>query len=253
MTSRRLTGPRKPLAEDLEPIKQQVVRLRARAGSVPVWLLILAVVVLVLTTLDVANQGALTSLDHAVSRRMVRLGLEHHLWAKRVVYLLTLFGQRGSVLVLTIPIVAYLVWRLRSVEPAMRYLLALVALTVAVYALKDGLHRTAPPVDILHTATGASFPSGHLANAVLIWGLLSYSVRSLDPQLLLVRVLNVVRFVGPVCVVIGMTLLNYHWISDFVAGACIGVILLAGVTHPVLGGIAQRMDRRVWPSASLAH
>jgi undecaprenyl-diphosphatase len=128
----------------------------------------------------------------------------------------------------------------------MRYLLALLALTAAVYAFKDALHRTAPPVDVLHTADGASFPSGHLANAVLIWGLLWSCAHVSEVPSALTRVLSVVRIVGPVAVVVGMTLLDYHWISDFIAGACIGVILLAGATHPGLARLAPPIDRLIW-------
>jgi membrane-associated phospholipid phosphatase len=225
--------------------------VRLRFGPVPIWLVVLSAVVLVATTLDVANHGVLTTIDHAVSRRMVRLGVAHNVWAKRAIYVLTLFGQRGTVLVLTVPTVAYLVWRLRTIEPAVRYLLALPALTVAVYALKDTLHRTAPPVDMLHTADGASFPSGHLANAVLIWGVLWWCAHALGAPQPLTRVLGIVRVIGPISVVVAMTLLNYHWISDFIAGACVGVILLAGVTHPVWRRLARRFDRVIWPTATL--
>jgi membrane-associated phospholipid phosphatase len=228
------------------------VRLRSKLGIVPVWLVGLACLVLLLTTLDVAHQGALTVFDHAVSRRMVQWGVRTHTWSRRPVYVLTLFGQRGTVLVLTVPIVGYLVWRARSIEAAVRYVVALLALTAAVYALKDAVHRTAPPTDLLHVSSGASFPSGHLANAVLIWGLLWASARELDPNLVLTRALNVVRIVGPICVVIAMTLLDYHWISDFIAGGCVGVILLAVVTHPGWRRLAVRLDRLIWPSAKLA-
>ena len=123
-------------------------------------------------------------------------------------------------LIVTIPASLYLCWRARSVDRSCATSVALVALTVVVYAVKDGVGRTAPPVDLLHTAAGQSYPSGHLANAVLVWGWLWWSARGVDPTALLTRVLDVVRLAGPVCVVVGMTLLDYHWISDFVAGAC---------------------------------
>jgi undecaprenyl-diphosphatase len=206
----------------------------------------LAAVVLTLTTLDVAHRGLLTGFDHRVSRAMLRLGIDHRLGLKILVYPLTLFGQRFPVLLITIPTICYLVWRGRSVEPAIRYGVALVALEVAVYALKDGLRRTAPPVDTIHTSAGASFPSGHLANAILVWGLAWWCARALQPHARLTDALRATWIVGPICVIVGMTLLDYHWISDFIAGACIGAILLAGVTTAGWGRIAAPIDRLVW-------
>jgi membrane-associated phospholipid phosphatase len=40
-----------------------------------------------------------------------------------------------------------------------------------------------------------------------------------------------------------MTLLDYHWISDFVGGACVGVVLLVLAQLPVWSGVGQRVDR----------
>ena len=226
---------------------------RLRVGVVPVWLLLAVGVVLALTTLDVANHGMLTVIDHAVSRRMTHWDLRHRRWSLSLIYPLTLFGQRGTVLAVTIPTVAYLVWRSRSTDPGVRYLLALASLAGAVYAVKDLLHRTAPPTDLLHTAAGASYPSGHVANAVLVWATVWYSARAIDPDWVLTRALDLVRRVGPVAVMIGMTLLDYHWVSDFIAGACIATILLALVTHPAWRRWSRYLDRQIWRSVRPAH
>jgi membrane-associated phospholipid phosphatase len=42
-----------------------------------------------------------------------------------------------------------------------------------------------------------------------------------------------------------MTLLNFHWISDFIGGACIGIALLPVVTLPIWADVAGRIDRRL--------
>lgn len=173
------------------------------------------------------------------------------MWLKRAVYLLTYFGQRGPVLIVTVPTVAFLCWRARSLELALRYVTGLVALTVLVYAAKDGVGRTAPTVDQLHTSSGQSYPSGHLATAVLVWWLLWFYLRGLDPAAPLTRVLSVVRLAGPLCVIAGMSLLDYHWQSDFIAGACIGIVLLGFVTLPVFATLSGRLDERIWPASSV--
>jgi membrane-associated phospholipid phosphatase len=223
-----------------------VAVLRRRSGIVPVWLVLIACVIVALTTADVLHRGALTTFDHEFSRRMVSLHLHSRVWPKRAVYLLTLFGQRGTVLVLTVPTVAYLAWRARSVEPIVRYVLALLAMTVAVYLVKDLVGRTAPTVDLLHTSAGESYPSGHLANAIVVWWLVWFVSRNVDAGTALTRLLSVIRWLGPICVVIGMSLLDYHWVSDFIAGAGVAVVIVAVATHPVLTGLSQRIDDRIW-------
>jgi membrane-associated phospholipid phosphatase len=219
-------------------------------GVTPVWLVVAALVVFVLTTLDVVDHGFLTSYDHAASRHLVGLHVRQHVWLKRAVYLLTYFGQRGPVLIVTVPAVAYLCWRTRSLELAVRYALGLIALTILVYAVKDGVGRTAPTVDRLHTSSGQSYPSGHLATAVSIWWLLWYYVRGLDPAAPLARLLGVIRIIGPLCVIAGMSLLDYHWQSDFIAGACIGIVVLGAVTVPALTTFSRSLDGRVWRAPS---
>lgn len=200
-------------------------------------------VVLLLVTLDVLHHGVLTSVDHATARQMVRWDLRDRP-VKPLIYVLTLFGQRATVLVVTIPAIAYLAWRARSIDPLFRYGLALVLMTAAVYAVKSVTERTAPVVDLVH-AGGASYPSGHICNAVLVWGVLWATARGVHAPDPLVRILTIVRIVGPVAVVVGMTLLDYHWISDFLGGASIALILLWLVLHPWWRWLTVPLDRAV--------
>jgi membrane-associated phospholipid phosphatase len=51
---------------------------------------------------------------------------------------------------------------------------------------------------------------------------------------------------GPIAVIVGMTLLDYHWWSDFLAGLCIGIVLLPLTLAPWWATLATRLDRR-WP------
>jgi membrane-associated phospholipid phosphatase len=244
------------------PAGPSLTRLRSTSGLRPAWWgAALAVVVLVAVLADVLNHGVLTHIDHSVSARMrdwdLRDGGSYH-----VIYPLTWFGQRGPVLIVGLPVAAALAWCTRSLELIVRLIVALILLTVVVYVFKDWVARSAPPIDGLHTRDGQSFPSGHLANSVLVWGLLAWyaaresaagrrSVRAARggrarALAVLAAVLRVVRIVGPIAVVVGMTLLDFHWISDFVAGAAIGVALLWVVTAP----LPDRAGALLRPSAA---
>ena len=90
-----------------------------------------------------------------------------------VVWVVTQLGGRGTILVVLAVLVGYLAWRRRTWLPLVRVLVALRP------ADRRGLRRssTAPagrrrrsPVPSSSMPDGASFPSGHVANAVLMWG-----------------------------------------------------------------------------------
>ncbi|MBV9594456.1 MAG: phosphatase PAP2 family protein [Actinobacteria bacterium] len=207
-----------------------------------------AAVLFTIVTVDVVRRGALVTFDHDVSRTVTDWGTRRHK-IKYAVYLLTLFGQRGTVLVVSIPTVAYVIWRTRSVDPVVRYVLALVLMTVVVYSMKYAVGRGAPPIDGLHIG-GESYPSGHVANAILVWGLMWYCVARVEVARQVRVVANLARVIGPISVVIGMTLLDYHWASDFLGGIGIGIVLLSVVTTRWLRPLTARVDaiiaRRGW-------
>lgn len=202
----------------------------------PPWAVIASIAIVAAVTADVLAGGLLTRLDYQLSHLTRDVwGLRFQTWPRRGLRLLTFFGQRGPILFVALPFAAWLAWRIHRFEPLLRLVAALVMLALSVYALKLGIGRAAPPVDALHTDAGQSFPSGHLANAVLVWGLLAWlSARyaAVVPRPL-AGALAVLRLAGPVLVVVGMTLLDYHWLSDFIAGAAIAVVLLWIVTWPI--------------------
>lgn len=208
----------------------------------PLWAVGVSAAIVVAVTADVLAGGLLTRLDHQISHLMRDdWGLRFRPWPRRALRLLTFFGQRGPILLVAVPFAAWLSWRLRRVEPILRLVAALIVLAVSVYAMKFAIGRDAPPSDGLHTGTGRSFPSGHLANAVLVWGLLAWLAAqhaAVVPRRL-VAALGILRVAGPVLVLIGMTLLDYHWLSDFLAGAALGVVLLWIVTWPIERDLAR--------------
>ena len=125
--------------------------------------------------------------------------------------------------------------------------MAAVSLAVVVYGFKLGLARNAP-IQVAHGVTpgqGASFPSGHMANAVLLWGLADWSVRRWFAPARLRAAIRIGRWIAPVAILVCMTLLNYHWLSDFIGGAAVGVILLALALWPRWSVVADRIDIRV--------
>ena len=121
--------------------------------------------------------------------------------------------------------------RFKSFRPLNLSILSLVSLNVVVGLAKLGFGRTKPRlnVDLLHFG-GLSYPSGHAANALLTWGLLSYLIfryTHKEPFEGMRLTWLVVVITSSVCVV--SLFRNTHWLSDLIGGLFIGGALLVTV------------------------
>ncbi|WP_232807318.1 phosphatase PAP2 family protein [Geodermatophilus chilensis] len=209
--------------------------LDAAGTDVPVgrpsrWSLLAALVVTVVVTVDLLGRGVLERMDLRVSEVVSAWDLEDSA-AYWPVWAVTQLGGRGFILIVLAGLVGYLGWRFRTVVPLVRVLLALVLLTVVVYSFKYGTGRTAPayPGSFFHR-DGASYPSGHVANAVLMWGVARWQVVQYRLAAWVQRTARVLSVAGPVATGVAMVSLDFHWVTDAVVGAAVGLLLL-GVVH----------------------
>jgi membrane-associated phospholipid phosphatase len=212
-------------------------------GRPPWWLVLVSLAVAVGVTADLLGRGVLERLDVEVSAVVSDWGLRDSpaYWP---VWAVTQIGGRGTILIVLAGLVGWLCVRRRTLLPLVRVLVALALLTVVVYALKYGTGRTAPayPGSFFHR-DGASYPSGHVANAVLMWGVARWQAVEyrLDPRVQ--RTLWVLAVAGPVATGVAMVALDFHWVTDAVVGGAVGVVLL-GVVHTLDGVALSR-----WASA----
>jgi membrane-associated phospholipid phosphatase len=212
-------------------------------GRPPWWLLVTAVVVGSLVTLDLLTRGSLERLDLWVSEIVSDWALADSP-AYPLVWVVTQLGGRGTILAVLAVLVGYLAWRRRTWLPLMRVLLALALLTVAVYAVKYGTGRTAPnfPGSFFFHADGASFPSGHVANAVLMWGVARWLAVEYGLPVRVQHGFWLLHVVGPIATAVAMVSLDFHWVTDAVVGAAVGVLLL-GVVHTLDALVLSRWVR----------
>jgi membrane-associated phospholipid phosphatase len=200
---------------------------------------IAALLVAAWITIDVLHFGPWTRLDADASGVIAGWHLHDVPYPRDVVYPLTLFGKRASILVVIGGLVLSIAYVRRTWQPLLRFVVALGLLAVVIYAFKWGVGRTAPTVDSLHTG-GSSYPSGHVPNALLMWGLAAWLAAEYEIVEWLRRTLNVLRFLAPACAFLGMALLDYHWVSDLVAGVAFGVLLLR-LMHLIFDGPLGRL------------
>ena len=213
------------------------------AGRPPWWLMVVALVVGALVTADVLSRGWLERMDLRVSDVISSWELRDS-GAFPFIWVVTQVGGRVAILAVLAVLDGYLAWRRHTLLPLVRVLIALGLLTVVVYGIKHGTGRTAPgfPGAYFFHADGESFPSGHVANAVLMWGIARWQAVEYGLPVRVQRAFWVLSIAAPIVTGLAMVSLDFHWITDAVVGACVGVLLL-GVVHALDAMVLSRWVR----------
>ena len=107
-----------------------------------------------------------------------------------------------------------------------------------VLALKYGIGRHAPS-GVHGPEAFRSYPSGHTATAVILWGLLYAVVAEHQDQAVSRQVAWLLSWLAPLLVMVGMVLRDYHWVTDLVGAAALCTVLLQ----------AERLALRHWRGA----
>jgi membrane-associated phospholipid phosphatase len=182
-------------------------------------------------------RGHLLTLDQNVADWM-----DHHrptplYWIARVFNYL---GQGGQVLMpLSIILAVAVAWRRRSVRPLLVFAVTFVVLYLTVGPLKIWSDRAAPRFtsanrtelfnELASGDKAMSYPSGHVANALVWYGVIALLtgalLRSLDRPGPSPAANRVIRVLPPAIVFCTTTYLSWHWISDSVAGLLLGLVL----------------------------
>ncbi|PZA20571.1 phosphoesterase PA-phosphatase [Modestobacter versicolor] len=199
-------------------------------GRPPWWVLALSVLVTLGVTVDLLSGGWLEKLDVEVSDVVKGWGLRDS-GAYWFVWVFTQAGGRGFILIVLAGLVGWLAVRQRTLVPLIRVVVALALLTAVVYAFKYGAGRTAPayPGSYFHR-DGASYPSGHVANAVLMWGVARWQAVEFGLPAWAQRTAWLLSVLGPLSTGVAMVALDFHWVTDAVVGLAVGLLLL-GVVH----------------------
>ena len=104
-------------------------------------------------------------------------------------------------------------------SPAVAGVALLLVVTVTVVTLKWLVGR-APPGALASRSLGTSFPSGHVVNAVVTWGIIAWAWRG-SPRTAITLGASAGAVVATAVVALG-----WHWTTDAAAGEALGVLLL---------------------------
>jgi membrane-associated phospholipid phosphatase len=215
-----------------DPHNQTSPRVTPRGATFAV----LAVIYLVLTILVLVPSPVL-DLDTALLRL--------HLWHNYPQYhdfidWYVVFGQRGPATLAFLPFFFWIAWRQRSVRPLVMLVTALVLLNVSVGIVKYAIGRIGPlHSDHVHQifAGGNIYPSGHVSNAVVLYGLVAWLTPRFRKTVIAAAVFLSVT-VG-LCTVY----LRTHWFSDVVGGWLAGSLVLLSL--PTAMPYAERWTNRL--------
>jgi membrane-associated phospholipid phosphatase len=136
----------------------------------------------------------------------------------------------GGILAVTSMLLALLIaWRRRSPWPVAPVLTAFLLTGIVIQPLKLIFHRAAPhsplpdevEVRLFSQPDGLSYPSGHAVNTIVWYGVIAILLAAwLHPA-----ARRWLRFAPPVLVAVANVYLGYHWITDMLAGICLGVLI----------------------------
>lgn len=195
------------------------------------WQVLVAAVAFVLVLLDVLFDGVLRRVEGTAASSLLGLGVREHDVLGTAGYLLSLAGGRGTNLAWIVVLCVVIFAQRRTLAPLAQALSATALMYVAIYPIKEWLSRSYPadPAgDYLHAVAGlgGAFPSGHQVNATLLasvgaWIAMEY-IRSERVR----RIVAIYAIVAPIISAVAVLLMGYHWISDVIAGACAGIVLL---------------------------
>ncbi|MFU8853284.1 phosphatase PAP2 family protein [Micromonospora sp. SL1-18] len=186
------------------------------------------------------TRGLLLDLDLSVSAWAFGHSPVPLYWAARVFNLL---GQGGQLLMPVAGALAVAVaWRRHSVRPLLLVAGTFLVTYLTIGPLKVWTDRAAPTATIKepflppeeavrifnHLPAGAysmSYPSGHVANAIIWYGVIALLLAALAAGRLPAHVYRLIRVAPPAILLVTTTYLNFHWITDGAAGLLLGLLL----------------------------
>ena len=171
----------------------------------------------------VVGGGWLVDLDVDVARWVV------HSMPTSVEWLARPFTWVGGYVGTTIVVIPAMIWLVRRRQGGVALLLAVVAVgtQALVVSAKHGYARQRPDVgSAIPLPSSFSFPSGHAANGIAVFGLLGLIAATYGGSTHTRRAAISAGFLVGALVGWSRVVLNVHYVSDVLAGACLGLAWL---------------------------
>jgi membrane-associated phospholipid phosphatase len=154
-------------------------------------------------------------------------------------------GQGGYLIAITVGVGVVLAWRRRGVRPVLPAVVAPIVVTVLVLVLKRWTERGAPhygPVQLFSGPGYVEYPSGHVVNGVVYYGVLALLLAPYLPD----AARRLLCWLPGPLVAVGTTYVAYHWLTDSAGGYLLGLLVMRQLaripwaTLPLPGRLGRR-------------
>jgi membrane-associated phospholipid phosphatase len=177
------------------------------------------------TTEAVVDRDDIAAVDDPVTRWLVA---NRQPWLTATMRVVTQLGSAWFVVVLLVIVTGLLWWYQRPWAEVVVVPVSSVGAAVLVTIVKLAIARPRPSVgEIVATASGFSFPSGHSAQAVACYGALAWLIAHLT----VTRRSTIAAWAGAALVALAIGFsrlyLGVHWLSDVVGGFVLGAAWLS--------------------------
>jgi membrane-associated phospholipid phosphatase len=200
-------------AELAAEVRHRMFERRLHALLTGVFLLVVALVLGIVIAADPASSSV-----QGIDDRWLQWVVDGRTaWLVRVAKIVSAVGAVWVTLPLRVLVSAVLIWHRRWLQLG-AFLGAVVTSELCIGPLKALVDRPRPPDSLIGTS-GASFPSGHaIAGAVTAFGLVVVLMPASSRRWMAIGL--AAAFAG--IMAISRTYLSAHWLTDTLAGACIG-------------------------------
>ena len=180
----------------------------------------------VLVTLDILNQGLLYKVDQYFAD-LKRPKFEG--FANFLILRIDDLGLRWITAVILLITAVLISRRFKSWRPLNLSILSLIFLNLFVGAAKIGFGRckAKEDFDVCMFTDGMAYPSGHISNALVTWGLFAYIIFRYTHRAPF-EGLKLYWWVAVVTIAVGVVSLlrNTHWFTDLLGGMFLGGAIL---------------------------
>jgi membrane-associated phospholipid phosphatase len=180
----------------------------------------------VLVTLDILNQGLLYKVDQYFAD-LKRPKFEG--FANFLILRIDDLGLRWITAVILLITALLISRRFKSWRPLNLSILSLIFLNLFVGAAKIGFGRckAKEDFDVCMFTDGMAYPSGHISNALVTWGLFAYIIFRYTHRAPF-EGLKLYWWVAAVTIAVGVVSLlrNTHWFTDLLGGMFLGGAIL---------------------------
>lgn len=213
-------------------------RASARRPSAHTIAFVALLAVYLLVTLGVIFQSPLLRLDTDLFKLDLRRNYPE--W-KQAIHQFVILGQRGPATMFFLPFFFWRAWRDRTPRPLVMLVTSLILLNLSVGIVKLATGRIGPgQTHKTHDVFvgGDIYPSGHVSNTVVLYGLMAMIAVSYRRLIAVAAVLLSV-FVG-----LSTVYLDTHWFSDVIGGWIAGGLVLMAL--PWATPTAERWFAAAW-------